>query len=173
MGRQSRIPYKLVLALFTALALAVPASVGAERRSGGSGRAHVSAGSQHSSGGHSARSSGPRSHVGSVPSPRTTRTSTHVPRASGTSSATTGISTSHSRAVPGVARDNRGRIARSSSAKKEFQKSHPCPATGRTSGPCGGYVVDHVMPLKRGGADRASNMQWQTTAQAKAKDRVE
>jgi hypothetical protein len=34
-------------------------------------------------------------------------------------------------------------------------------------------VVDHVVALKRGGADRPSNMQWQTTIEAKAKDRRE
>jgi hypothetical protein len=34
-------------------------------------------------------------------------------------------------------------------------------------------VIDHVTPLKRGGADDPSNMQWQTTADAKAKDKVE
>jgi len=35
------------------------------------------------------------------------------------------------------------------------------------------YVIDHVVPLRRGGADSPGNMQWQTTAAAKAKDRVE
>jgi hypothetical protein len=34
-------------------------------------------------------------------------------------------------------------------------------------------VVDHVVPLKRGGADRPENMQWQTKADAKAKDKWE
>jgi hypothetical protein len=34
-------------------------------------------------------------------------------------------------------------------------------------------VIDHVKPLKRGGADDPSNMQWQTTAEAKAKDKWE
>jgi hypothetical protein len=34
-------------------------------------------------------------------------------------------------------------------------------------------VIDHMTPLKRGGADAAGNMQWQTTAAAKAKDKVE
>jgi hypothetical protein len=29
------------------------------------------------------------------------------------------------------------------------------------------------VPLKRGGADDPSNMQWQGTAEAKAKDRIE
>jgi len=32
-----------------------------------------------------------------------------------------------------------------------------------------GYVVDHVKPLKRGGSDSTSNMQWQTKQAAKAK----
>ncbi len=32
---------------------------------------------------------------------------------------------------------------------------------------------DHVIPLKRVGPDRPSNMQWQTVAEAKAKDKVE
>jgi hypothetical protein len=33
--------------------------------------------------------------------------------------------------------------------------------------------VDHIQPLKRGGADSPSNMQWQTKAEAKAKDKIE
>jgi len=57
--------------------------------------------------------------------------------------------------------------------RRAFQHTHPCPATGRKTGACPGYVVDHVKPLKRGGADRPSNMQWQTRAEAKAKDRWE
>ncbi len=36
-----------------------------------------------------------------------------------------------------------------------------------------GYVVDHVVPLKRGGTDSTSNMQWQSKEDAKAKDKVE
>jgi hypothetical protein len=39
-------------------------------------------------------------------------------------------------------------------------------ATGR----CPGYVIDHVQPLKEGGADEPRNMRWQTTQDAKAKD---
>jgi hypothetical protein len=68
---------------------------------------------------------------------------------------------------------------RSSKAKRDpaqraaFQKSHPCPSTGKHSGACPGYVVDHVLPLKRGGADQPSNMQWQTTEAAKQKDKWE
>ena len=36
-----------------------------------------------------------------------------------------------------------------------------------------GYVVDHIVPLECGGADAPGNMQWQTTAAAKAKDKTE
>jgi 5-methylcytosine-specific restriction endonuclease McrA len=57
--------------------------------------------------------------------------------------------------------------------RRAFQHAHPCPATGRKTGACPGYVVDHIKPLKRGGPDRPSNMQWQTRAEAKAKDRWE
>jgi hypothetical protein len=34
-------------------------------------------------------------------------------------------------------------------------------------------VIDHVQPLASGGADSPSNMQWQTTAAAKEKDKWE
>jgi hypothetical protein len=62
---------------------------------------------------------------------------------------------------------------RSSSAKTEFKHSHPCPSTGESTGACPGYVIDHVKPLKRGGKDAPSNMQWQTKDAAKAKDKWE
>ncbi|MGZ5583988.1 MAG: HNH endonuclease signature motif containing protein [Usitatibacter sp.] len=78
-----------------------------------------------------------------------------------------------SRAAPGVPRDSHGKIARSGRARGEFKKSHPCPSTGRSSGGCPGYVIDHVTPLKRGGADAPGNMQWQTKAAAKEKDKWE
>jgi hypothetical protein len=32
---------------------------------------------------------------------------------------------------------------------------------------------DHIIPLKRGGADEPWNMQWQTIADGKAKDATE
>ena len=32
-----------------------------------------------------------------------------------------------------------------------------------------GYVVDHIVPLARGGADKPSIMQWQTILEAKEK----
>lgn len=72
-----------------------------------------------------------------------------------------------------VVGDAHGKIARDPRALSAFKKQHPCPATGKTYGSCPGYTVDHVVPLKRGGADAPSNMQWQTNAAAKEKDRWE
>ena len=70
-------------------------------------------------------------------------------------------------------RNSKGKIARSSSAKRSFQASSPCPSTGKTSGSCKGYVIDHKTPLACGGADAPENMQWQTSAAAKLKDKTE
>ena len=70
-------------------------------------------------------------------------------------------------------RDSRGRIKRSTSAKNEFKKSHPCPVTHKSTGSCPGYVIDHIKSLKRGGADAPENMQWQTKEDAKKKDKIE
>jgi hypothetical protein len=72
-----------------------------------------------------------------------------------------------------VQRDKHGKIKRSKSAKAAFERLSPCPSTGKSSGRCPGYVVDHVQALECGGADAPSNMQWQTTNDAKAKDKAE
>jgi len=65
------------------------------------------------------------------------------------------------------------RSERSEAAKNLFKSFHPCPSTGDDRGPCPGYVVDHIKPLACGGADDPRNMQWQTVASGKAKDRWE
>lgn len=62
---------------------------------------------------------------------------------------------------------------RSYAAKAEFRRLNPCPATGLVKGPCAGYVIDHIKALACGGPDAPENMQWQTVADAKAKDRWE
>ena len=58
-------------------------------------------------------------------------------------------------------------------AKDSFKYSHPCPSNGNNHGHCPGYVIDHIKPLTCDGADDPSNMQWQTKAEAKAKDKWE
>lgn len=62
---------------------------------------------------------------------------------------------------------------RSSAAVREFKRLAPCPETGKSRGSCPGWIVDHIIPLCAGGADAPGNMQWQTVADAKAKDRDE
>ncbi len=64
-------------------------------------------------------------------------------------------------------------IGRDLKARKAFQRAAPCPSTGKRAGPCPGWIVDHVRPLCAGGPDIPANMQWQTIADAKAKDRLE
>ena len=66
-----------------------------------------------------------------------------------------------------VKRNRNGKIARSATAKREFMR--------KTAHPNGwpGHVVDHIIPLKRGGPDPPANMQWQTVEEAKAKDKRE
>lgn len=66
-----------------------------------------------------------------------------------------------------AARDKNGKIKRSESQKHDFMKQSGFPK-GRP-----GYVVDHIIPLKKGGCDCPSNMQWQTIKAAKEKDKWE
>jgi hypothetical protein len=78
-----------------------------------------------------------------------------------------------SRRCAACPRDSHGRIQRSYHAKHGFRKENPCPSTGKTTGKCPGYVIDHSVALCQGGADSKSNLAWQTTADAKAKDKIE
>lgn len=66
-----------------------------------------------------------------------------------------------------------GATPRSAAARAEFQRLHPCPATGAPRGPCPGWVVDHLTPLCAGGADHWTNMQWQAAVDARRKDVTE
>ena len=100
-----------------------------------------------------------------------------APKSSGSSTSSKGSSTTASTPAPSVpaaatsssavARDKDGKIARSEAAKAAFMRQTGYP-NGRP-----GYVVDHITPLACGGADTPANMQWQTVAAAKAKDKVE
>lgn len=143
------------LALVLAICLATPGSVAGAGRGGG--HTSHSSGSHSSGGGHSSRrSSSHRSssgaHAGAGPS-----LSSHHPKSS------------HS----GVHRSGHGKIKRDPEQRAKFMRTHPCPSTGKTHGACPGYVVDHITPLKRGGKDDPSNMQWQTKEAAKEKDKWE
>jgi hypothetical protein len=76
-------------------------------------------------------------------------------------------------ANPFATYDKHGKIKRSGAAKDSYKREQPCPAKGHSSGNCPGYVIDHVRPLECGGTDAPSNMQWQTVADGKAKDKTE
>ena len=86
-----------------------------------------------------------------------------VPGSDGKAAASSGI---YLTSAPG-ARGSDGRLVRSEAAKREFMRDTGYPH-GRP-----GYVVDHITPLKRDGCDCPANMQWQTVAEAKAKDKWE
>lgn len=60
--------------------------------------------------------------------------------------------------------------ARDPAQVRAFRHTHPCPATHSTTGACSGWVVDHLVPLCGGGADKPANMQWQRTAESYKKD---
>jgi hypothetical protein len=80
---------------------------------------------------------------------------------------------SHNSRCSPCTRNAKGKIKRSREAKHQFERQNPCPSTGKSAGSCPGYVVDHRKALAEGGADEPSNMQWQTAADAKAKDKWE
>lgn len=64
-------------------------------------------------------------------------------------------------------------LPRDQNQRNAFKRANPCPATGQVYGRCPGYEVDHVEPLKCGGADRPANMQWLTVDEHKAKTKRE
>jgi hypothetical protein len=124
----------------------------------------------HARGSHSYRS---QSHSRHPARPYSTRYRTS--RTSARSTAGAHPRSGHSRATRSspYRRRSHGHIKRSAAARQAFKREHPCPSTGRRSGVCPGFVIDHVRPLECGGADDPGNMQWQTTAAAKAKDKTE
>jgi len=101
----------------------------------------------------------------------------HASRTHHSSTRTSGHASSnhHSRSsrCASCTRNAKGKIKRSREAKRQFERQNPCPSTGKSTGSCPGYVIDHRQALDEGGADEPSNMQWQTTANSKAKDRWE
>jgi len=134
---------------------------------GGSSGSHSS--SSHTSGSKSGHSSSKSSSHGKYSYSHSS--TAHKSRSSVHSSS--GVHSEGRQKAIGVKRDKHGKIERSAKAKDSFRKNHPCPSTGKTTGACPGYVIDHITPLKRGGSDSPSNMQWQSVHDAKAKDKWE
>ena len=79
----------------------------------------------------------------------------------------------HQDILDGIKRLEMTRQPRSRAVLREFQRQHPCPSTHKTTGACPGWVKDHIVSLHCGGPDAVANLQWQTDADAKAKDRWE
>jgi hypothetical protein len=169
--------------LFLASSLAIAPAHGRPSSRSSTSASHPSTRAKSSGASSSRARSTPQVHVRSYTRKDGTTVTSHrrsyPQRATPHASPSTGVSRlspSHESArnkCASCARDSHGRIQRSSIAKHQFERSHPCPSTGKTAGACPGYVVDHVKPLKRGGADALSNMQWQTKEAARAKDKVE
>ena len=90
-----------------------------------------------------------------------------TPAPTTTTPAVTPTTTKRSSYCETCPRDQYGRILRSGTAKALFQRLTGYP-NGRP-----GYVVDHIIPLACGGPDMPTNMQWQTLAASKAKDKEE
>ena len=62
-------------------------------------------------------------------------------------------------------------LQQDSGQKELFLKKYACPMTGKHTEICKGWVVGYIKPLCAGGVDRIANMQWQTVATAKRKER--
>lgn len=62
---------------------------------------------------------------------------------------------------------------RSRVLRAEFQRLNPCPANGKSRGPCPGFNIDHREALICGGKDELSNLQWLPVAEHREKTRVE
>jgi hypothetical protein len=93
--------------------------------------------------------------------------SAHQPRASAKDKSPSRVASN--RKCEACARSANGRIARSATARRAFERGSPSPSTGRSVGACPGYVIDHVQALKHGGLDEPDNMQWQRLKRRKRK----
>ena len=60
-------------------------------------------------------------------------------------------------------RNANGEIIRRADVLAAFQKIHPCPSTGLTTGACAGWQKNHVIPLACGSCDEVSNLAWLPT----------
>ena len=65
------------------------------------------------------------------------------------------------------------RTKRSKTAKAKFIPRALLPYHWGSEGACKGIVIGYIVPIACGGVDAPRNMQWQTVADAKAKDKSE
>lgn len=59
-----------------------------------------------------------------------------------------------------VARNADGKTLRSPQVIAAFKTRWACPSTGKHTGACLGWAIDHVIPLDCGGIDAVVNLQW-------------
>lgn len=64
------------------------------------------------------------------------------------------------RYVGKVVRAADGTTARSTKTVNAFKMAWACPVTGKHTGACTGWAIDHIVPLDCGGVDAVWNMQW-------------
>ena len=57
-------------------------------------------------------------------------------------------------------RNAAGVIIRRADVRAAFQRQHPCPSTGLTTGACPGWQKNHDRSLACGGCDAVSNLSW-------------
>ena len=80
--------------------------------------------------------------------PGTAATATTTPKiATAPTSASQEATTVAPKPSASLHRSKNGRIARSETARRQFKTAHPCPSTGKTSGACPGFVIDHRTAL--------------------------
>lgn len=77
----------------------------------------------------------------------------------------TALSAAYLGVVPGCLIDS---PPRQDASVRAFRTKWPCPATGKKTGACPGWEINHIVPLCCGGADHSSNMVWLTVEQHKA-----
>ena len=163
--------------LTTLAALLVPATLAAQHRS------YSHSYRSHGSGSHSHRSYAPRAYHHRTYTPRAHSRRTysspsyhatrhraytyHAPRPHARAPSVRAHHTPRRVYATTGKRDHRGRLSRSSGAEGRFMRQ-----TGHPHG-WAGHVIDHRIPLACGGSDSPSNMQWQSTDEARSKDRVE
>lgn len=64
-------------------------------------------------------------------------------------------------------------ILRDPKVISSYRKIHVCPSTGKFTGACPDYSLNHVKPLACGGCDAVWNLTWMRNDIKKLQDRIE